>query len=65
MDKQEERIVIVADGKYSGTWTAKNSKIMQGSEMEWKLSRQISARITLWKRFPVGNSVASSFSAPK
>ncbi|MBS6172723.1 MAG: hypothetical protein KH845_13700 [Clostridiales bacterium] len=41
--------------------TAKNSKIMQGFVMGWKLFHQIYAEITIWKRYLVGNSEASSF----
>ena len=44
---------------------AKNSKIMQGCVMEWKLFHRIYARITTCKRYLVGNSGASSFSVPR
>lgn len=34
---------------------------MQGFVMGWKLFHQIYAEITIWKRYLVGNSEASSF----
>ena len=51
--------------KIQRNMSSEEFKIMQGSVMEWKLFRQISDKITIWKRCLVENSVASSFSVPR